>query len=127
MPARAPRDLQGAVEVLRATLRLGLTSFGGPIAHLGYFERTYVRERAWCSTDEYASLVALCQIRPGPTSSQVGFLIGLRRAGWRGALAAWVGFTLPSALLLYVCARLATRVQGPWASALTHGLKLVAV
>ena len=127
MPARAPRDLQGAAEVLRVALRLGLTSFGGPIAHLGYFERAYVREHRWLSADEYASLVALCQILPGPTSSQVGFLIGLQRAGWRGALAAWVGFTLPSALLLYACARLATRVQGPWVSALTHGLKLVAV
>jgi chromate transporter len=127
MPVRSARDLQGAAEVLRAALRLGLTSFGGPIAHLGYFERTYVRERAWLSADEYATLVALCQILPGPTSSQVGFLIGLHRAGWRGALAAWLGFTLPSALLLYACARLATRVQGPWVSALTHGLKLVAV
>src|SRR5215468_6831702 len=127
MPAWAPRDLQGAAEVLRVALRLGLTSFGGPIAHLGYFERTYVRERAWLSADEYASLVALCQILPGPTSSQVGFLIGLHRAGWRGALAAWLGFTLPSALLLYACARLAARVQGPLASALVHGLKLAAV
>src|SRR5215470_14402400 len=127
MPAWAPRDLQGAAEVLRVALRLGLTSFGGPIAHLGYFERTYVRERGWLSADQYASLVALCQILPGPTSSQVGFLIGLHRAGWRGALAAWLGFTLPSALLLYACARLATEVQGPLVSALTHGLKLVAV
>jgi chromate transporter len=127
MPVRAARDLQGAAEVLRAALRLGLTSFGGPIAHLGYLERIYVRERAWLSADEYATLVALCQILPGPTSSQVGFLVGLHRAGWRGALAAWLGFTLPSALLLYGCARLATRVQGPWVSALTHGLKLVAV
>ena len=127
MPAWAPRDLQGAAEVLRVALRLGLTSFGGPIAHLGYFERTYVREHAWLSADEYASLVALCQILPGPTSSQVGFLIGLHRAGWRGALAAWLGFTLPSALVLCACARLATEVQGPLVSALTHGLKLVAV
>src|SRR5580765_460517 len=106
MPVRAARDLQGAAEVLRAALRLGLTSFGGPIAHLGYLERIYVRERAWLSAEEYATLVALCQILPGPTSSQVGFLIGLHRAGWRGALAAWLGFTLPSALLLYACARL---------------------
>jgi len=113
--------------VLRVALRLGFTSFGGPLAHLGYFERTYVRERGWLSAEEYASLVGLCQILPGPTSSQVGFLIGLRRAGWRGALAAWLGFTLPSALLLYACARLAARVHGPLASALVHGLKLVAV
>src|SRR6516225_10930389 len=128
MPASAPRQPQGhPAEVLRVALRLGLTSFGGPIAHLGYFERVYVRERGWLSAEQYAALVALCQILPGPTSSQVGFLIGLHRAGWRGALSAWVGFTLPSALLLYGCARLSTRVQGPWVSAVTHGLKLVAV
>ncbi|HEX8783525.1 MAG TPA: chromate transporter, partial [Steroidobacteraceae bacterium] len=113
--------------MLRVALRLGLTSFGGPIAHLGYFERTYVRERAWLSAEQYAALVGLCQILPGPTSSQVGFLIGLHRAGWGGALAAWVGFTLPSALVLYACARLSTQVQGPLAGAMVHGLKLVAV
>src|SRR5215472_12788970 len=128
MPVVAPRQAQGhAAEVLRVALRLGLTSFGGPIAHLGYFERAYVRERRWLSAEQYAALVGLCQILPGPTSSQVGFLIGLHRAGWRGALLAWVGFTLPSALLLYAGARLATHVQGPLAGATVHGLKLVAV
>jgi chromate transporter len=128
MPVVAPRQAQGhAAEVLRVALRLGLTSFGGPIAHLGYFERVYVRERGWLSAEQYAALVALCQILPGPTSSQVGFLIGLHRAGWRGALLAWVGFTLPSAVLLYAGARLATQVQGPLAGATLHGLKLVAV
>ena len=124
----APPEPQGhPAEVLRVALRLGLTSFGGPIAHLGYFERAYVRERGWLSAEQYAALVGLCQILPGPTSSQVGFLIGLHRAGWRGALLAWVGFTLPSALLLYAGARLATHVQGPLAGATVHGLKLVAV
>jgi chromate transporter len=128
MPVPSPRPAQGhAAEALRVALRLGLTSFGGPIAHLGYFERAYVRERRWLSAAQYAALVALCQILPGPTSSQVGFLIGLHRAGWRGALLAWVGFTLPSALLLYASARLATHVQGPLAAAMVHGLKLVAV
>jgi chromate transporter len=128
MPAQAPRKPHGQpAEVLRVALRLGVTSFGGPIAHLGYFERAYVHERAWLSAEQYAALVGLCQILPGPTSSQVGFLIGLQRAGWRGALAAWVGFTLPSALLLYACARLSARAQGPLASATVHGLKLVAV
>ncbi len=116
-----------ALEVLFAALRLGLTSFGGPIAHLGYFERAYVRQRGWLSPEHYGALVALCQILPGPTSSQVGFLIGLHRAGWPGALAAWLGFTLPSALFLYGCALLATRVQGPAGLAVVHGLKLVAV
>jgi chromate transporter len=113
--------------VLRTALRLGLTSFGGPVAHLGYFERVYVRERGWLTPEHYATLVALCQILPGPTSSQVGFLVGLQRAGWPGALAAWLGFTLPSALLLYAAALLAARVRGPLALALVHGLKLVAV
>jgi len=128
MPVVAPRQAQGhAAEVLRVALRLGLTSFGGPIAHLGYFERVYVRERGWLSAEQYAALVALCQILPGPTSSQVGFLIGLHRAGWRGALLAWVGFTLPSAVLLYAGARLAMQAQGPLAGATLHGLKLVAV
>jgi chromate transporter len=128
MPAPQPRSSRGnPAEVLRVALRLGLTSFGGPIAHLGYFERVYVRERAWLSAGQYAALVGLCQILPGPTSSQVGFLIGLHRAGWRGALAAWAGFTLPSALLLYACARLATQLQGPLLPAMVHGLKLVAV
>ena len=71
-----------AGEVFLVALRLGLTSFGGPIAHLGYFERTYVRERQWLTPDEYGGLVALCQMVPGPASSQVSYLIGLRRAGW---------------------------------------------
>jgi chromate transporter len=128
MPVPAARSPGGhPAEVLRVALRLGLTSFGGPIAHLGYFERTYVRERGWLSGEQYAAVVGLCQILPGPTSSQVGFLIGLHRAGWRGALAAWLGFTLPSALLLYACARLATHVRGPLADGTVHGLKLVAV
>ena len=76
-----------AAEVFAVALRLGLTSFGGPIAHLGYFERTYVRERQWLTPDEYGGLVALCQMVPGPASSQVSYLIGLRRAGWSGAVA----------------------------------------
>jgi chromate transporter len=116
-----------AGEVFRASLGLGLTSFGGPIAHLGYFERTYVRQRHWLSPEEYAGLVALCQMLPGPASSQVGFLIGLRRAGWMGALAAWLGFTLPSALAMFAFALLAPKMQGPALNAVLHGLKLVAV
>jgi chromate transporter len=86
---------------LRVALALGLTSFGGPIAHLGYFERTYVRKQRWLSAEEYAGLVALCQMLPGPASSQTGFLVGLRRAGLAGAIAAWIGFTLPSAVLIF--------------------------
>jgi chromate transporter len=116
-----------ASEVLLASLQLGLTSFGGPIAHLGYFERAYVQQRRWLSSDEYAGLVALCQALPGPASSQVGFLIGLRRAGWVGAAAAWLGFTLPSALLMYAWAVWVPAAQAPLAKAAVHGLKLVAV
>ncbi len=117
----------GALEVFAVALGLGLTSFGGPIAHLGYFERTYVRRRRWLSADDYAGLVALCQMIPGPASSQVGFLIGLRRAGWPGALAAWIGFTLPSAVLMFAFAWLAPNLSGPLAQTALHGLKLVAV
>jgi chromate transporter len=116
-----------AVEVLLAALQLGVSSFGGPVAHLGYYERAYVRQRRWLGEEEYASLVALCQMLPGPASSQTGFLIGLHRAGWPGALAAWIGFTLPSALLMYAFAVLAPRLHGPAMDALLHGLKLVAV
>lgn len=116
-----------ASEVFWVALRLGLTSFGGPIAHLGYYERTYVRQRHWLSPEEYAGLVALCQMVPGPASSQVGYLIGLRRAGWGGAFAAWAGFTLPSAIVMFGFALLAPRLEGPTTDAVLHGLKLVAV
>ena len=117
----------GALEVLLAFLWLGLTSFGGPIAHLGYFHRAFVQKRNWLSEDEYADLVALCQFLPGPASSQTGLLIGLRRAGAWGALAAWTGFTLPSALLMFACSVLAPGLKGPVALSAIHGLKLVAV
>jgi chromate transporter len=116
-----------AAEVFRAALKLGLTSFGGPIAHIGYFERTYVRQRRWLTAEQYGGIVALCQMLPGPTSSQIGFSIGLHRAGWSGAVAAWLGFTLPSALLMYLCAVFTTNWQGAMARSLLHGLQLVAV
>ena len=123
-----PRHATGSpVEVLRASLQLGLTSFGGPIAHLGYFKREYVEKRHWLSTEEYAALVSLCQLLPGPTSSQVGFLIGLRRAGILGAFAAWIGFTLPSAALMYVFAIFAPQAPGPLMQIVLHGLMLTAV
>jgi chromate transporter len=125
--ASAPRTAGSASEVFRTALRLGLTSFGGPIAHLGYFERTYVRQRRWLTPEEYAGLVATCQLLPGPTSSQVGFLIGLRRAGWPGALASWLGFTLPSALIMYAFAVFAPQARGPLMQAVLHGLLLTAV
>jgi chromate transporter len=123
--AEARRGSAG--EVFLVALRLGLTSFGGPIAHLGYYERTYVRQRQWLSPDEYAGLVALCQMVPGPASSQVGYLIGLRRAGWGGAFAAWIGFTMPSAIVMFAFALLAPSLKGHTTDAALHGLKLVAV
>jgi chromate transporter len=83
-------------EVFAVFLRLGLTSFGGPVAHLGYFRQDIVVRRGWLDEHAYADLVALCQFLPGPASSQVGIGIGLSRAGYAGALAAWAGFTLPS-------------------------------
>jgi len=125
--AAGPPPHGRALEVFAVALGLGLTSFGGPIAHLGYFERTYVQRRRWLSADDYAGLVALCQMVPGPASSQVSFLIGLRRASWPGAFAAWLGFTLPSAVLMFAFAWLAPRLSGPITGAILHGLKLVAV
>src|SRR5580698_7721295 len=89
-----------AVEVFSVFLRLGLTCFGGPIAHLGYFREEFVVRRKWLAEGAYADLVALCQFLPGPASSQVGFAIGLLRAGYLGGLAAFTGFTLPSAIVL---------------------------
>jgi chromate transporter len=119
--------LAGVWEVFVVALGLGLTSFGGPIAHLGYFERTYVRRRGWLTPQAYAGLVGLCQMLPGPASSQVGFLIGHARAGWGGAAAAWLGFTLPSAVAMFLFALAAPHMTGSLAEAAIHGLKLAAV
>ena len=121
------RTVGSALEVLWVATKLGLTSFGGPIAHLGYFHDEYVRRRQWLDEPSYADLVALCQFAPGPTSSKVGFSIGLLRAGYWGGLAAWAGFTLPSALLLLLFAYGAGALSGPIGTGLLHGLKLVAV
>lgn len=114
-------------EVFRAFLKLGVTSFGGPIAHLGYFRDELVVRRRWIDEAGYADLVALCQFLPGPASSQVGFALGLLRAGALGALAAWTAFTLPSALILLAFAFGATAFEGPIGAGLIHGLKVVAV
>ncbi|MBP5981775.1 MAG: chromate efflux transporter [Halomonas sp.] len=114
-------------EVLRVFLWLGLTSFGGPVAHLGYFRTEFVERRRWLSETAYADLVALCQFLPGPASSQVGFALGLMRAGPWGASAAWLAFTLPSAIVLMLFAFGAAVLDGPVASGLIHGLKIVAV
>lgn len=121
------RPVGSVAEVLRAFLKLGLTSFGGPIAHLGYLRAEFVERRGWLDEAHFAQLLAVCQFLPGPASSQMGFAIGLFRAGWRGALVAFMAFTLPSALLMFGFAALAPQLgQGPGAAAV-HGLKLVAV
>ena len=115
------------LEVFAAFLKLGLSSFGGPIAHIGYFRNEFVQRRHWLDEQTYADLVALCQFLPGPASSQVGFSIGLTRAGYLGGIAAWAAFTLPSALLLVLFAYGAPRLTDPTGVALLHGLQLVAV
>jgi chromate transporter len=110
-----------------AFLKLGIFSFGGPIAHIGYFREEFVVRRRWLDEDTYADLVGLCQFLPGPASSQVGFSLGLMRAGYRGAVAAWTGFTLPSAIALVLFAYGAGALGGPIGLGLLHGLRLVAV
>ena len=113
--------------MLAAFFKLGLTSFGGPVAHLGYFREAFVTRRKWLGEKAYADLVAMCQFLPGPASSQVGMALGMLRAGFPGAVAAWVGFTLPSALAMilfaYGIADLDMATQGKW----LHGLKVAAV
>src|ERR1700735_3460168 len=115
-------------EVFTAFLKLGLTSFGGPIAHLGYFRDELVIRRKWLDETAYADLVALCQFLPGPASSQVGFSLGILRGNslW-GGFAAWFAFTMPSALILFAFAMGASAFTGPVAEGFLHGLKRVAV
>jgi chromate transporter len=127
-PSQQAAPTQGtALEVLLVFLRLGVSCFGGPIAHIGYFRDEFVMRRRWLDEQAYADLVALCQFLPGPASSQTGFAIGLMRAGYLGGLAAWTGFTLPSAFLLLLFAYGVGSLGGPLGSGLIHGLKLVAV
>jgi chromate transporter len=108
-------------------LRLGLTSFGGPVARLGYFHREIVGRRRWLSEESYAELVGLGQFLPGPASSQVGFAIGLTCCGWWGGVAAWTAFTLPSALAMLALAHAIDGMTGPLGTHAIHGLKLVAI
>lgn len=122
----SPSDNRSPWSVFLIFLRLGLTSFGGPIAHLGYFRNEFVVRRRWLSERSYADLVALCQFLPGPASSQVGLALGLSRAGYRGALAAWLGFTLPSAIALMLFASSLSH-YGNLDSGVLQGLKIVAV
>lgn len=119
--------MRRVAEVFLTFLQLGLTSFGGPVAHLGYFRQAFVVRRQWLSDGEYGDLVALCQFLPGPASSQVGIAIGQMRAGLAGAVAAWIGFTLPSVLLLYAVALGANLWSGAIAQGVLHGMKLAAL
>ncbi|AVA33971.1 MULTISPECIES: chromate efflux transporter [Cupriavidus] len=121
------RASQSAWEVFLVFLRLGLTSFGGPIAHLGYFRDAFVTRRRWLSEHAYSDIVALCQFLPGPASSQVGMVVGLSRAGYPGALAAWVGFTLPSAIALILFALGLSHYGNLVPPSALHGLKVAAV
>jgi chromate transporter len=127
IPAADRRPSGSSLEVLAVFFRLGLTSFGGPVAHLGYFREEFVRRRRWLDDKSYADLVALCQFLPGPASSQVGIAVGLLRGGYAGALAAWIGFTLPSAVAMvlfgYGIDALGDAAGAGW----LHGLKVAAV
>ncbi|HMO44570.1 MAG TPA: chromate efflux transporter [Rubrivivax sp.] len=126
-PATGPPRRGSALEVLLVFLKLGLGSFGGPVAHLGYFRAEFVERRRWLDDKSFGDLVALCQFLPGPASSQVGMALGLRRAGWTGALAAWLGFTLPSAIALILFAYGVAEWSGLASSGAMHGLQVVAV
>jgi chromate transporter len=125
--SEAPRPgIRAALEVLLVTTRLGVTSFGGPIAHLGYFRDEYVRRRKWLDEATYADLIALCQLLPGPASSELGIAIGILRARLLGGFAAWLGFTLPSAIMLTAFA-FAVQALGSGDLPYLHGLQVVAV
>ena len=125
--AAALSSRHSALAVLLVFLRLGLTSFGGPVAHLGYFRAEFVERRRWLDDRSFTDLVALCQFLPGPSSSQVGMAIGLVRAGWVGSLAAWLGFTLPSAVAMILLAQGLAGHAGVAQSGVVHGLQLAAV
>ena len=126
-PTPPPAARGTAREVLGAFLRLGCLSFGGPIAHLGYFHAEFVEKRKWCDEETFAEIVAIAQSLPGPASSQVGFALGLLRAGWLGGAAAWFGFTMPSALLMLGFAFGHRVLSGKLGLGVVHGLQLVAV
>jgi chromate transporter len=121
------RERAAALEVLAAFLKLGLTSFGGPAAHIGFFRQELVVRRNWVTESQFAQLLAICQFLPGPASSQLGFSLGLIRAGWPGAIAAFIAFTLPSALLLFGFAAVLPHLSGNAGVGAIHGLKLVAM
>jgi chromate transporter len=120
-------ELKERLRELGVFLRLGFTSFGGPIAHLGYFRAELVERRGWCSEETYAEIIAVAQSLPGPASSQTAFSLGLLRGGWLGGLVAWVGFTFPSAALMIWFAFAEQSLHGKMGTAVVHGLQLSAV
>ncbi|HEY9592998.1 MAG TPA: chromate transporter, partial [Spirochaetia bacterium] len=126
MAANGTVRLRAALDVLGESLRIGVTSFGGPIAHIGYLHDRYVTRRGWVTEEGFADIVALCQSLPGPASSQVNMAIGMGRAGVLGGLAAWIGFTLPSAAFLTAVALLVGTVV-PADAGWLHGIMLAAV
>lgn len=115
------------ITVFKTFLKLGLTSFGGPIAHIAYFRKEFVEKQQWLNENQFSQLLGICQFLPGPASSQLGFAIGLLRAGWLGAIAAFIAFTLPSALLLIAFASALPMLSSPIGIVVIHALKLVAV
>src|ERR1035438_535022 len=126
IPASIPRQ-DSTGNILLTFLKLGLTSFGGPVAHIGYFRQAFVERRRWLDETSFADLVAVSQFLPGPASSQVVFSLGLMRGGWLGGLAASAGFTLPSAIVMVLFAYAAEDMRGALGEGVLHGLKLVAV
>ncbi|MEK9662647.1 MAG: chromate efflux transporter, partial [Alphaproteobacteria bacterium] len=127
-PAPEPESsTTGSAQIFAIFLRLGLTSFGGPVAHIGFFRDEFVNRRRWLDDRAYADLVALCQFLPGPASSQVGLAIGLIRHGYAGALSAWLGFTLPSAIVMAVCGLGMLGYGNVIPPELLHGLKIAAL
>lgn len=127
LDAETTKQSQGRIsEVFGTFLKLGFTSFGGPVAHIGYFRKELVERQAWLSENQFSQLLAICQFLPGPASSQLGFALGLLRAGWLGAIAAFLAFTLPSAIVLVCFAALLPLLSGDMYQAGIHGLKLVA-
>lgn len=126
-PQAEPKETEAPWQIFLIFLRLGLTSFGGPIAHLGYFRNEFVAKRQWLSEKSYADLVALCQFLPGPASSQVGMALGLTRGGYAGLFGAWCGFTLPSAIALILFALGLSSSGDALPQGLLSGLKIVAV
>ncbi len=126
LEADANTNKGSVAEVFKTFLKLGLTSFGGPVAHIGYFRKELIERQGWMSERQFSQLLAICQFIPGPASSQLGFAIGLLRAGWLGAMAAFLAFTLPSVFLLICFASALPSLSGPVGEAAIHGLKLVA-